>query len=152
AFVGLAGLAFFGLAVLRSNQRDGLNLEGLNDETRQLVIGERVYASQCGACHGVDFAGQPEWKIPNRDGTLKAPPLNEDGLLVSYSDAIIEEKIRYGAALLNDDMQRLSNMPAYDTILTDEEIDAVIAYIKAQWPPEAQEVQSQITAEEEGDS
>jgi mono/diheme cytochrome c family protein len=38
-----------------------------------------------------------------------------------------------------------SDMPAYGAILTDDEIVAVIAYIKSSWPPEVLEAQKEVT-------
>lgn len=144
-FIGVGGIAFLSLALLRLNQRDGVDLTGLSPEAQQLVIGERVYASSCIACHGPNLAGQDEWKIPFPDGSLKAPPLDESGLLILSADATIESSIRLGANSLDEEMRTLSNMPAYDTILSDEEIDAVIAYIKSRWPEDVQQAQSQIS-------
>ena len=38
-----------------------------------------------------------------------------------------------------------SDMPAYAGILTDEEIVAVIAYIKSTWPPKVLQAQKEVT-------
>jgi len=38
-----------------------------------------------------------------------------------------------------------SDMPAYGGLLTDEEIVAVIAYIKSTWPPRVLEAQKEVT-------
>lgn len=148
-FIGIGGAAFLGLALFRANTRNGVDLEGLSPEARQLVIGERVYNSSCTACHKPNMAGQDDWKIPFADGSLKAPPLDETGLLVSYTDDEIEQKIRLGANSLNEEMRSLSNMPSYDTILSDDEIDAVIAFIKSRWPDEVRDAQSQISVNEQ---
>ncbi len=36
-------------------------------------------------------------------------------------------------------------MPAYRTILSDQEIIAVLAYIKSNWPPKVLEAQKDVT-------
>jgi len=41
-------------------------------------------------------------------------------------------------------------MPAYRDILTDEEIIAVLAYIKSSWPPKVLEAQKEVTVRTQG--
>ena len=38
-----------------------------------------------------------------------------------------------------------SDMPAYRNILVDEDIEAVLAYIKSTWPPEILQAQKKTT-------
>ena len=41
-----------------------------------------------------------------------------------------------------------SDMPAYSAILSDEDIVAVIAYIKSSWPPKVLEAQKEVTQQQ----
>ena len=108
-----------------------------------LELGATVYAASCASCHGVNLEGQPDWKTPNPDGTWKAPPHNDDGHTWHHSDDYLIDRIVNGTNNLDANMQQNSNMPAYGDILSDEEINAVLAFIKSEWSPRVQEMQSQ---------
>jgi mono/diheme cytochrome c family protein len=109
---------------------------------RQLVaMGETVYGTYCAACHGFDLEGQPEWQQPFADGTFKAPPHDETGHTWHHSDAYLVESIKQGGARL-DATIGVSLMPAYEDVLTDQQILAVLAYIKSSWPPDIVAAQS----------
>ena len=43
---------------------------------------------------------------------------------------------KYGVSALINDPDYASNMPIYDGVLSDEEIIAVLSYIKSTWPEE----------------
>ncbi|MFT5193771.1 MAG: mono/diheme cytochrome c family protein [Candidatus Promineifilaceae bacterium] len=139
----LAGLVLVLTWGVWSASRQSAGVELTSAEVEQLAVGQQVYAENCASCHGENLEGQPDWKIPNDDGTMKAPPHNEDGHTWHHSDAYLLDRIRYGTQSLDALTQSQSNMPAYDTILTDEEIDSVLAYIQSTWPPRIQEMQAQ---------
>ena len=40
----------------------------------------------------------------------------------------------------------LNNMPAYEEILNDKEIIAVLSYIKSTWPPKIKKIHDQINS------
>ena len=44
--------------------------------TDPIAIGQKVFASNCAACHGAGGVGQSNWHIRKADGSLPAPPLN----------------------------------------------------------------------------
>ena len=44
-----------------------------------------------------------------------------------------------------------SGMPGFGDILSAEEIDAILAFIRSTWPEEIQEIQAARTAAESGD-
>ena len=108
-----------------------------------LALGKIVYAENCASCHGENLEGQENWKEQNEDGTFKAPPHDEDGHTWHHNDEYLLDRIRYGVQELDPSMQAQSNMPAYSETLSDEEIDAVLGYIKSTWPTSIQELQSQ---------
>ena len=107
-----------------------------------LELGATVYAANCANCHGANLEGQAEWKTPNEDGTWKAPPHDETGHTWHHPDDYLLDRIYKGTASLDGKMQALSNMPAYIDILTDEEIEAVLEFIKSQWPDDIKEAQA----------
>lgn len=108
-----------------------------------LNLGKVVYADNCASCHGENLEGQEDWQQNNDDGSFKAPPHDEDGHTWHHNDEYLLNRIRYGTRELDPNMQSLSNMPGYDEILSDEEIEAVLGYIKSTWSPSIQEIQAQ---------
>jgi len=110
-----------------------------------VATGERVYAEQCASCHGADLEGEPDWRVRGPDGLLPAPPHDETGHTWHHPAEQLFMLVKYGpAALAADDYQ--SAMTGYEGILTDEEIVAVLAYIKRQWPAEIRERHDQLEA------
>lgn len=107
-----------------------------------VALGQQVYEANCAACHGTDLEGEENWREPGPNGLLKAPPHDETGHTWHHDDAYLVESIKQGGPRLPSDVG-VSPMPAYDSILTDEEITAVLAYIKSQWPADILAAQSQ---------
>jgi mono/diheme cytochrome c family protein len=116
---------------------------GTNTEIRLLlkpddpeVIGQgaRIYAQYCASCHGTDLEGEPDWQTPNPDGALKAPPHDEAGHTWHHADDLLFRITKFGTAIAINDPDFQSNMPAFGSSLSDEEIFAVLSFIKAQWP------------------
>ncbi|MCB0077421.1 MAG: cytochrome c [Anaerolineales bacterium] len=95
-----------------------------------LALGQRLYAANCAACHGANLEGEANWRQPNADGTLKAPPHDANGHTWHHDDTYLLNVIRFGGTSPS------SRMPAYNERLNDEEIEAVLAYIKSRWPPD----------------
>ena len=104
------------------------------DEAIRLRIGVQVYAGECASCHGAHLEGQPDWQRPGPDGLLPAPPHDATGHTWQHSDAELTDLVAHGVANVAPPGYR-SGMPAYEGRLAPFEIEAVIAYIRAQWPP-----------------
>jgi mono/diheme cytochrome c family protein len=135
--VGIAGVLLLflgGFVYLVSNAPEKVVVSAASD-VEVIALGEQVYAAQCAACHGENLEGEPNWQQPGEDGVLKAPPHNETGHTWHHDDAYLIESIKLGGARLPDNVG-VSPMPAYETVLSDEEITAVLAYIKSNWPPD----------------
>lgn len=96
--------------------------------------GQEVYADNCAACHGANLAGQPNWRSPGADGRLPAPPHDETGHTWHHDGDTLFRLTKYGTGALIGDPDYQSNMPIYEGVLTDEEIIAVLSYIKSTWP------------------
>ena len=116
----------------------------LNKE--EIALGKTVYDQNCAACHGVELEGQLEWKLQNEDGTFKAPPHSADGHTWHHADSLLIEAVQLGGARFADvDVGGTSLMPAYADILSDEEITAVLTYIKSTWPKDIRQTQWEVT-------
>ena len=114
-----------------------------------IQVGETVYIQQCASCHGVNLEGQPDWKMQNEDGSFRAPPHDDTGHTWHHGDPTLIDSILLGGARFNDlNIGGTSNMPAFSDILSDEEITAVITYIKSNWTEENQGWQEEATRRE----
>lgn len=132
-------LLLLGILLLRPAANEATTDDLSNQQL--VAMGEDVYVTYCAACHGFDLEGQPEWQQPFADGSFKAPPHDETGHTWHHSDAYLIESIKQGGARLDANIG-VSNMPAYEGVLTDQQIFAVLAYIKTSWPTEILEAQS----------
>ena len=103
--------------------------------------GQQVYAAQCASCHGANLEGEVDWQQPGTNGLLKAPPHDETGHTWHHDDAYLIESVKLGGGRLPANVGT-SAMPAYENVLTDEEITATLAYIKSTWPADIQAAQS----------
>lgn len=109
-----------------------------------VALGEEVYAAECAVCHGPDLEGQANWRQRNSEGRMPAPPHDASGHTWHHPDPQLFALTKYGpAALVGGGYE--SDMPAYEGVLSDREIRAVIAYIKSRWPQEIQDRQADIT-------
>jgi mono/diheme cytochrome c family protein len=108
--------------------------EAINpNDPAQVALGEKLYGAQCASCHGEDLQGQPDWQSRRADGTYPAPPHDETGHTWHHADALLFDYTkRGGAAVIGGNFK--SDMPAFGDRLTDDEIRAVIAFIKSTWP------------------
>lgn len=106
------------------------------DDPQTVALGAGIYAANCAACHGVDLEGQPDWRRPGAGGRLPAPPHDATGHTWHHDDAALFSLTKYGVGSMIDDPDYASDMPIYEGLLTDEEIIAVLSYIKSTWPQE----------------
>ena len=111
----------------------------------QVALGERVYAAYCGSCHGAALEGQPNWRQRLPTGRLPAPPHDATGHTWHHPDALLFRITRDGPAAYGS-APYPSDMPAFDDILSDEEIWAVLAFIKSRWPEDIRQRQENMKA------
>lgn len=115
-------------------------------DAQQVQRGKAVYAQHCAACHGAALEGQPEWRKRLPNGRLPAPPHDESGHTWHHPDAVLVDIIRNGLVPGRTAPEGyMSDMPAYEGTLSDEDITAVLAYIKSHWPERALAAQKEIT-------
>ena len=149
AVLGIAALALLALLLFRGPA--GATDVALQPNDDAVVAeGERVYAETCAACHGAALEGQPDWRTRGADGLMPAPPHDAMGHTWHHDDATLFALTKHGlAGILGEDAPD-SAMPAYEGILTDEEILAVLSYIKSTWPPDIRSAHDDINARAAG--
>ncbi|MES0808843.1 cytochrome c [Roseibium sp. SCPC15] len=107
----------------------------LQPENSVLVCqGADIYASYCASCHGADLEGEPNWQSPNPDGSLRAPPHDETGHTWHHADELLFKITKLGTAQALDIEGLNSAMPGFSDTLSDDEIVAVLSWIKSTWP------------------
>lgn len=138
--LGAAGGAIWG--VLASDRPGLLPYE----DAEAVALGRTVYAEHCAACHGADLEGAPDWRSRDAYGYLPAPPHDETGHTWHHPDRLLVAITARGTeAVVGGDYR--SNMKGFGDILSEDEILAVLAYIKSTWPPRIIEQHNRINAE-----
>jgi mono/diheme cytochrome c family protein len=106
---------------------------------RTLVAqGETIYLARCAACHGRQLEGQPNWRGTDADGYLPAPPHDETGHTWHHPDQLLFNVVKLGTARAANLKGYKSKMPAFKNSLSDDDIIAVLSYIKSRWPEDMQ--------------
>ena len=138
ALIALGGAALFGATLYASSnisaETDRVVLR--DNDSAIVALGANVYEANCASCHGADLEGQANWRSPGEDGRLPAPPHDETGHTWHHDGDTLFQLTKYGVSALINDANYASNMPIYDGVLSDEEIIAVLSYIKSTWPEE----------------
>lgn len=107
-------------------------------------LGQTVYNMQCATCHGANGEGQfPDAPLEkDLTGRYGAPPHDETGHTWHHDDDLLVQIIKEGGM---GDPVNFYVMPALDSVLSDAEVEAVIAYIKTMWTPEQVATQQERT-------
>lgn len=88
------------------------------------ALGKTIYLSSCSACHGSDGSGQSHM----------FPPLAKNANVQSADPSTIIRVILQGVRTATTDRRPTpSAMPAYDWKLGDEEIAAVVSFVRNSW-------------------
>ena len=111
-------------------------------------MGKTIYAEQCASCHGVNLEGQPNWRERKDDGRMPAPPHDASGHTWHHPDDVLFDVTKEGFAEYAPPGYQ-TDMPAFGDMLTDEEIRAVLAYIKSRWPKEIRTRQNAMSEQAE---
>lgn len=110
--------------------------------------GRALYGAYCASCHGADLEGQPDWKRRLPSGRLPAPPHDASGHTWHHSDRQLIAITRHGPGALVPGYE--SDMPGFAGILSDAEIEAVLAYIESTWPARERAVQERRSRADPG--
>ena len=116
------------------------------DDAETVALGRDVYVAECASCHGAALQGQPDWRVRGEDGLLPAPPHDETGHTWHHDDGTLFTLTKHGLAGILGEGAPPSGMPAYEGVLTDEQIVAVLSYIVSTWPAEVREMHAEINA------
>ena len=114
-------------------------------EDRNLSAGQILYTNNCASCHGAKLEGQPNWQSPNSDGILPAPPHDATGHTWHHDNELLFEYTKLGgkgALAARGITDFNSGMPAFDGVVSDEDIWDILAFIKSTWPEREQDAQA----------
>ena len=96
--------------------------------------GAVLYARNCASCHGMNLEGQANWQTQNPDGSWPAPPHNATGHTWHHSDEYLRSVILMGGAAVTGTQTNM--MPGFQSVLSVNQVDAILTYIKSTWPEE----------------
>lgn len=118
----------FGIAWWAIASRGGTSGPG----AAALAKGRDLYLQYCASCHGENLEGQPNWQTRLANGRLPAPPHDASGHTWHHSDEVLFRIVKEGLDAIAPGYE--SDMPAFGDVLSDTEIEAILAYIKSTWP------------------
>lgn len=101
--------------------------------------GHALYLANCASCNGAKLEGQPDWMKRLPTGRLPAPPHDETGHTWHHSDKQLFTIVKFGLAAISPGHE--SDMPAFEGVLTDAQIEAVLDYVKGSWPERTKKYQ-----------
>ncbi len=99
-------------------------------DNETLQYGERLYMQNCAVCHGENREGAENWRQRDADGYMPPPPLDGRAHTWHHPYWQLKDMIRYGAEA------RGGAMPSFEDTLSYDDVEAIIAFIQAQWPDE----------------
>lgn len=99
-------------------------------DAKLIARGGDIYKANCAACHGANAEGAPNWSQKGADGKFPPPPLDEKGHGWHHPKSALVLSIKEGTLKLG------GGMPAWKDKLSDDDIEAVIAWFQSRWPEE----------------
>ncbi len=103
------------------------------DAAERIELGRTLYGQNCASCHGKNLEGQPNWKKRKADGRLPAPPHDATGHTFHHREEQLFEITKFGTEAIVGDFYK-SDMRGFADVLSDDEIRAILAFIKSTWP------------------
>lgn len=140
-WLGLLILLLTPLCTLAGGEPDSLGSSDPVDPANDLPNGRRIYEQYCASCHGVQGEGAENWKQRNEVGELPPPPHDETGHTWRHGDSMLFRMISQGWRDPFNKTDHLT-MPAFGDELTDDEIKAVIDYLKTLWTDDQRQYQA----------
>ena len=145
-FLGVSFVFLVGAVIFASRS----NVQPMADpeNAQQVARGKPVYDRHCASCHGAKLEGQPKWQEKLPTGRMPAPPHDASGHTWHHPDSILFGITKLGLVPGKYAPPKYeSDMPAFGGVLSDEEIWAVLAYIKASWPQDIRKAQRELAAQ-----
>lgn len=105
-----------------------------------ITRGEELYAQYCAGCHGADLGGAPDWKQRLPDGSFPPPPQDSTGHTWHHSDSLLINMIKEGG-----DPDLGGVMPPFGDTLSEEEIAAILDFIKSNFEKKERKFQWWVT-------
>lgn len=96
----------------------------------QIKQGEIVFKSICGTCHGQNAEATPNWRTTDANGKYPPPPLDGSAHAWHHSIDLLRKTVREGGIQLG------GSMPAFEKVLSAQQIDQAIAYFQSKWSDE----------------
>lgn len=118
---------------------------GAADNPALITRGAVIYKRFCSLCHGKNLEGQPNWRERNAAGKMPAPPHDETGHTWHHPDHILFGIIKHGLVPPYAPRNYETDMPAWGSTLKDEDIRAVLAFLKSRWPERERRFQEKVT-------
>lgn len=147
------GLSFMGVVAIAGGATWGLRAldhpPGDPGDGDQVALGEAVYSRDCARCHGEDLSGEFGWLKKEQHQDLSeaeiermvqsldnvAPAHDASGTTWRHDDATLVSIIKDGPAVALSKPN--SRMPGFEERLSDEEVWAVVAFLKNNWLTES---------------
>ena len=107
----------------------------------RVAHGASLYGQYCAECHGANLEGAPDWKRRLPDGSLPPPPHDSSGHTWHHPDLLLSSIIANGG-----DPTDNSKMPAFKDKLHDDQIIAILEFLKSKWGNREREFQWWVTA------
>jgi mono/diheme cytochrome c family protein len=111
-------------------------------DSQNIARGAALYTQYCASCHGSNLEGAPEWKRTLADGSLPPPPHDSSGHTWHHPDGLLLSIIADGG-----DSASKSRMPAFKDQLSQEDMVAILDFIKSRWGREEREYNTQQARE-----
>jgi mono/diheme cytochrome c family protein len=119
-------------------------------DSAKVALGANVYGQQCAACHGANLEGQPNWKEKLPNARRPAPPHDDSGHTWHHADHVLFAIVKKGLVPPYASPGYESDMPAFAGKLSDDEMWAVLAFIKSHWSREVFSYRAEMTGNASG--
>lgn len=109
-------------------------------EPRIVAEGAALYRTHCASCHAIADASMPAVPPEEQD----TPPHDASGHTWHHPDEVLFAITKHGVAQVAGMAGYATAMPVYDGVLDDDDIVAVLSWIKSQWPAHVRAKHDQI--------
>ena len=143
AFIFISGMALLYLFMPREISGDSI----LRPDTPDIVArGKALYAIECASCHGPNGQGQPNWDTQSTESNPLAPPHDSTGHTWQHPDQALFQLTKYGSSDIACRTLNSDAMPEFEKLLSDEDVIAVLSYIKSRWPADIRKRHDRINS------
>jgi len=109
--------------------------------------GKSIYAEHCAACHGANLEGETvDWRTRDAEGYLPAPPHDASGHTWHHADDQLFYITKHGIKAIAPPGYK-SRMIGFGDTLSDNDIWAVLTFIKRSWPEREQAQQRRVSGQ-----